>query len=81
VICNYRKKPGHYKAECFKSLRKNQNLGKSNQRNGVKSATTDIVLSAINSHKSFKNIWISDSGALCHYFNSDEGLFNQTRFP
>lgn len=22
------------------------------------------------------NIWIGDSGASCHYYNSDEGLFN-----
>jgi hypothetical protein len=43
----------------------------------VATATTDIFLSAINSHESFKNLWIEDSGAFCHYCNSDEGLFDQ----
>jgi hypothetical protein len=42
------------------------------------SATTDTVLTAINSHESFKNIWTIDSGASCHYCNSDEDLFDQT---
>jgi hypothetical protein len=66
VICNYCKKPGHYKADCFKYLRKNQNLGDSNQRNAVVISMKDIVWSAINSHESFKNIWIGDSEASCH---------------
>jgi hypothetical protein len=77
VICNYCKKPGHYKADCFKLLRKNQNLGNINKRDGMASVTTDIVLSTINSHESFKNIWIAYDGASCHYCNSDEGLFDQ----
>jgi hypothetical protein len=67
VISNYCKKPKHYKDDCFKLLRKNQNLGTSNQRNGMASDTTDVVLSDINSHECFKNIWIDDSGASCHY--------------
>jgi hypothetical protein len=46
VICNYCKKPGYYKADCFKLLRKNQNLRKTNIRNCVANNTTDIVLSA-----------------------------------
>jgi hypothetical protein len=41
------------------------------------SAIKDIVLSDINSHESFKNIWIGDSGASCHYCNSDEGLLKK----
>jgi hypothetical protein len=41
-------------------------------------ATTNTVLSAINSHEPFKNIWIGDSRASCNYCNSDEGLFDQT---
>jgi hypothetical protein len=77
VIYKYWKKPGHYKADCFKLLRKNQHSGKSIQRNGVASPTTDIVLSAINSHESFKNTSIDESGASCHYCNSHEGLFEQ----
>jgi hypothetical protein len=43
----------------------------------VPSATTNIVLSAINSYESFKNIWIGDSGEFCHYWNSEEGLLDQ----
>jgi hypothetical protein len=81
VICNYCNNPGHYKAHCFKLLRKNQILGNSNQRNVMASTTTDIVLSTNNSHESFKNIWIGDSGVSCHYCNSDEGLFDQEQFP
>jgi hypothetical protein len=78
VICNYCKKPGHYDSECFKLLRKNQNLGSYKQRNEVASDTRGIVFSAINSHESFKNIWIGDSGASCHYCKSDKGMFDQT---
>jgi hypothetical protein len=44
----------------------------------VASAITDIVLSAINSRESFKNILIDESGASCHYCSSDEGIFDQT---
>jgi hypothetical protein len=80
VICNYCKKSGYYKPDCFKLLRKNQNLGNSNHRNGMECATTDIVLSAINSHEYFKNIWNGDSGASCHYCNTYEGLLDQTLF-
>jgi hypothetical protein len=58
-------------------LRRNQNLGNSNQRNGMVSATSDTILSDINSHESFKNSWIGDSGESCHYCNSDEVLFDQ----
>jgi hypothetical protein len=54
IVSNYFKKPGHYKAE-------NQNVGNSTQRNDMASDTTDIALSAIISHESFKNIWIGDS--------------------
>jgi hypothetical protein len=79
VICNYFKEAGHQKYDCFKLLRKNQTLGNSNQRNGIESATTDIVLSDINSHEPFKIIWIGDSGVSYHYYNSDEGLFYQTK--
>jgi hypothetical protein len=56
-------------ADCFK-------LGNSNQRNDMASDTTDIALSAINSHESFKNIFIDDIRASCHYCNSNECLFN-----
>jgi hypothetical protein len=77
VICNNCKKPGNYKAEYSKLLKKSQTLGNSNQRNGMARATTDIGLDAIKLHASFKNIWIGDSEASCHYCNSDEGLFDQ----
>jgi hypothetical protein len=43
----------------------------------MENATTDIALSVIDSHESFNNIWIADSGASCHFCNSDEGLFDQ----
>jgi hypothetical protein len=59
------------------TLRKKQNLGNWIQRNGVASATTNIVLSARNSHESFKNNWISDNGESCHYCQINEGLFDQ----
>jgi RNase P subunit RPR2 len=77
VICNNCKKPGNYKAEYSKLLKKSQTLGNSNQRNGMARATTDIGLDAVKLHASFKNIWIGDSEASCHYCNSDEGLFDQ----
>ena len=38
IICNYCKKSGHVKANCFKLLKKNQNQGEGNSggiRNGV----------------------------------------------
>jgi hypothetical protein len=42
-------------------------------------ATTDIFLSKINSHESFKSIWVGVSGESRDYCNSDEdeGLLDQ----
>jgi hypothetical protein len=51
VICNYCNKPGHYKADCFELQRKNQNLGKRNQRNGMVSAQ-QILFGVLVTHMS-----------------------------
>jgi hypothetical protein len=67
AIWKFCKKPVNHKSYCIKLLRKNQNLGIINQRNFIASATTDTVLSTIDSHDSFKHIWIGDSAASCHY--------------
>jgi hypothetical protein len=38
---------------------------------------TDIVLSPVENNDDFDHeIRIGDSGASCHYFNNDEGLYN-----
>jgi hypothetical protein len=79
VICNFCKNPGNHKAENFNLMRKNQNLGNTIQRNGVESATIDIVFRPIKSHDSFKNIWIGESGSSCHYFKSDEGMLDKVK--
>jgi C2H2 zinc-finger len=67
IMCNYCKKPGHVKANCFKLLKKNQNQGESNMsglRNGVATTTTDVAFTLIEDSKGFdKEIWIGDSGA------------------
>jgi hypothetical protein len=50
VICNYCKKTGYAKANCFKLLKKNQNQGESNisgLRNGVATTTTDVTFASI----------------------------------
>ena len=46
VICNYCNKPDHYKANCFKLQRKNEE-GSGNHvgtRNGIAGSATDVVL-------------------------------------
>jgi hypothetical protein len=79
-MCNYCKKPGHVKANCFKLLKKNQNQGESNMsglRNGVATTTTDVAFASIEDSKGFdKEIWIGDSGASSHYCNDNKGLFD-----
>jgi Zinc knuckle len=82
VICNFCKKSGHVKANCFKLLRKNLGMnnsgGTKNGQNGV-GATADLVLSSMNKIEDFDNdIWIGNSGASCHYCNNDAALYDYT---
>jgi Zinc knuckle len=74
-ICNYCKKSGHVKANCFKLLKKNQSQGEKNfsgLRNGVATTTTDVAFTSIDNSKDLdKEIWIGDSGASSHYCNDD----------
>jgi predicted RNA-binding protein with PIN domain len=76
MICNYCKKPGNFKADCFKLMMKNENLGNISQRNGMASARKDF-LSTISSYESFKIICIGGIGISCHYCNSNEGIFDR----
>ena len=82
IMCNYCKKSGHVKANCFKLLRKNSGMnnsgGTQNGKNGV-GATADVVLSSMTKIEEFDNdIWIGDSGASCHYCNNDAALYDYT---
>jgi hypothetical protein len=82
VMCNYCKKSGHVKANCFKLLRKNPGMnnsgGTQNGQNGVV-AMADVVLSSMTKIEDLDNdIWISDSGASCHYCNNDATLYDYT---
>jgi Zinc knuckle len=46
IMCNYCKKSGHLKTQCFKLLRKNQNQAEGNQggtRNGIAGSAADVV--------------------------------------
>ena len=50
VICNYCKKIGHFKASCYKLLRKNQAEGSGSHvgtRNGIAGSATDVVLNTM----------------------------------
>jgi hypothetical protein len=48
VFCNYCKKPGHFKSNCFKLMKKKQVEENGNgTRNGVAGTVTDIVLSSV----------------------------------
>jgi len=47
IICNYCKKSGQLKTQCFKLLRKNQNQVEGNQgetRNGIAGSAAGVVL-------------------------------------
>jgi hypothetical protein len=81
IICNYCKKPGKMKSNCFKLMKKKQvEENGSGNRNGVVGTVTDIVLSSAESEKEVDHeIWIN-SGALCHYCNEDEGLYKYKTF-
>ena len=82
IICNYCKKSGHLKTQCFKLLRKNQNQAEGNQggtRNGIAGSAADVVLTTMTANDGIDSkIWIGDSGASCHYCNSEEGLHDYT---
>jgi Zinc knuckle len=82
IICNYCKKSGHLKSQCFKLLRKNQNQAEDNQgvtRNGIAGSAADVVLNTMTSNDGIDSkIWIGDSGKPFHYCNSEEGLYNYT---
>jgi len=82
LICNYCKKPGHVKANCFKLLKKKQNQNEENStsmRNGVAGTMTDVVLSSMENNGNVDHeIWIGDSGASCHFCNPDDGLYDCT---
>jgi gag-polypeptide of LTR copia-type/Zinc knuckle len=80
VMCNYCKKSGHVKANCFKMLRKNSGTnnsgGMQNCHNDV-GGTADVVLSSMTKIEDFGNdIWIGDRGASCHYCNNDAALYD-----
>jgi hypothetical protein len=77
VICNYCKKPGNVKSNCFKLMKKKQVEENGNgTRNGIAGTVMDIVLSSVVSEKEVDHeIWIGDSGSLCHYCNDNEGLY------
>jgi gag-polypeptide of LTR copia-type len=81
IICNYCKKSGHLKTQCFKLLRKNQNQAEGNQggTRGIAGFAADVVLTTMTANDGIDSkIWIGDSGASCHYCNSEEGLYNYT---
>jgi hypothetical protein len=63
VICNYRKKMGHVKANFFKILKKNQGQGEANSgvtRNNVASAVANVLLSSVEKYNFDHEIWIDD---------------------
>jgi hypothetical protein len=63
-------------------LRKNQNQAEGNQggtRNGIAGSTVDAFLTTMTANDGIDSkIWIGDSGASCHYCNSEEDLYNYT---
>ena len=75
----YSKKSGHDKANCFILNRRNEanGNGNNNVRIGVAGTTAVVVFNSVSENSEFsENIWIGDSGASCHYYNSDQGLFD-----
>jgi hypothetical protein len=82
VVCNYCKKPGQVKSNCFKLMKKKQVEENGNgTRNGVVGTATDIVLSSVEPKEEVDHeIWIGDSGASCHYCNDNECLHKYKLF-
>jgi hypothetical protein len=66
VVCNYCKKPGHFKSNCFKLMKNKQVEENGNgTRNGVVGTVTNIVLSSVEPKEEVDHeIWIGDSGAV-----------------
>ena len=77
-ICNYCKKPDHFKSNCFKLLRKNQAEGRYvGTRNGIARSATTMVLNTMTANdKIDSKIWIGNSGTSCHCCNSKEVLYD-----
>jgi hypothetical protein len=75
VICSYCKMLGHVKSNCFKLMKKKQVEENGNgTKNGVACTVTDNVLTSVESEKKVNHeIWVRDSGALCHYCNDNGG--------
>ena len=79
VFCNYCKRPGHVKANCFKLMKKNLGERNSSSTGNVVAGTADVVLSSMTKIEDLGNdIWIGDSGASCHYCNDDDALYDYT---
>jgi Reverse transcriptase (RNA-dependent DNA polymerase)/gag-polypeptide of LTR copia-type/Zinc knuckle len=78
AYCNYCRRPGHHKGNCFKlKNRSNHNSGTSSNDNQERRVfnSDDVALTSIATDNNFSNdTWIFDSGASCHYCQSMEGL-------
>jgi hypothetical protein len=76
--CTYCLQPGYHKGNCFK-LKNRSNHKSSTSSNDNQERTVfnsdDVVFTSIGTENNFSNdMWIFDSGARCHYFQSMEGL-------
>jgi hypothetical protein len=60
VMCNYCKKTGHVKANCFKLMRKNSGVRNISGAQNDVGGTTDLVLSSMTKIESDTN-FVSDS--------------------
>ena len=48
-----------------------------NNSGSVRTGVADVVFNSMSEGSEFtENIWIGDSGASCHYCNSDQGMFD-----
>jgi gag-polypeptide of LTR copia-type/Zinc knuckle len=73
LFCAYCKQTGHLKTNCFKLIRR----AEGNNGGSVRTGVADVVFNSMSEGSEFtENIWIGDSGASCHYCNSDKGLFD-----
>jgi hypothetical protein len=68
LFCAYCKQTGHLKTNCFKLIRR----AEGNSGGSVRTGVADVVFNSMSEGSEFtENIWIGDSGASCHYCNSD----------
>jgi hypothetical protein len=78
AYCTYCCRPGHIKGNCYKLKNKlNRNSGKSNNggQGEIIFNSNDVAFTTITMKNNFANdLWILDSGASCHYYQSVEGL-------